>query len=141
LALADRFSVSPFGKKLTKTVKIINKNIDTLWSLNTQFPHMEGSKFEKVGQEQRHFVILERRENGVPIIFKVPLDQRKDFERIAVNTTNNQFSEAANHADRDGHAVIRDIPLGARVATLGFTKSSHGYGVPAYKITFLGLPS
>ncbi|MDR0742251.1 MAG: hypothetical protein LBE98_02190 [Puniceicoccales bacterium] len=47
--------------------------------------------FEEIGHEQKHFVILKRRGDGMPVIAKVPPGKRKDFERIAAHATNDQF--------------------------------------------------
>ncbi|MDR1173788.1 MAG: hypothetical protein LBK24_03275 [Puniceicoccales bacterium] len=94
--------------------------------------------FKRVGRERNNFVILERSENGAPTIFKVPTDREEEFKKIAVHTTNNQFRLAANSADRDGHAVVKDVPLEDRKVAISFDVSLHGYKrQPAYKITFL----
>ncbi|MDR0693522.1 MAG: hypothetical protein LBF49_03065 [Puniceicoccales bacterium] len=93
--------------------------------------------FKRVGRELNNFVILERREGDVATIFKVNPDSVEYFKRVAVNTTNDQFRAAAAIADRNGHAVVRDIPLENRTVAINFDISSHGYGRPAYKITLL----
>ncbi|MDR2628385.1 MAG: hypothetical protein LBC30_00035 [Puniceicoccales bacterium] len=96
-------------------------------------------KFKRIGHERDSFVIFERSEVGnAPVIFKVPTNRVEDFKKIAVHTTNNQFRLAAGAADRDGHAVVRDIPLENRMVAISFDVSPRGYKrQPAYKITFL----
>ncbi|MDR0742252.1 MAG: hypothetical protein LBE98_02195 [Puniceicoccales bacterium] len=99
-------------------------------------------KFRKIGNEQHRFDVLERKdeEGGVPMIIKVHPEQERDFEEIAAYTTNAQFRLAAGFAGPDGHAVVRDIPLGNRRAAIGFSNSSfssRGSRLAAYKITYL----
>ncbi|MDR0742134.1 MAG: hypothetical protein LBE98_01580 [Puniceicoccales bacterium] len=93
--------------------------------------------FKRIGRERNNFVILERSGGVAPVIFKVHPDREEDFRKIAVHTTNDQFRTAARAADRDGHAVIKDIRLEDRMVAISFDISSHGYKRPAYKITFL----
>ncbi|MDR1528665.1 MAG: hypothetical protein LBS22_03740 [Puniceicoccales bacterium] len=95
--------------------------------------------FHQVGREQNRFVILKRIEGGMPVFFKVPPDQTEDFKKIAVHVTNDQFNSAARFAGADGYASLTGIPLGARVAAIGFNRSSCRYNQPAYKITRLSL--
>ncbi|MDR0742250.1 MAG: hypothetical protein LBE98_02185 [Puniceicoccales bacterium] len=95
--------------------------------------------FHQVGCEQNRFVILKRIEDGMPTIFKVRPDQVKGFKKIAVHVTNDQFDSAARFAGADGYASLTGIPLGNRVAAIGFNRSSYRYNQSAYKITLLSL--
>jgi hypothetical protein len=94
--------------------------------------------FEEIGHEQKRFVILKRKGDGMPIIVKVPPSKRKDFERIAAHVSNDQFHWEAGFADIDGHTAVRGISLGNRTAAICFNVSPRGYKQQlAYKVTFL----
>jgi hypothetical protein len=93
--------------------------------------------FKRIGQEQNNFIILERNEGGISMIFKVPPDLKEKFERIAAHVPNAKFHLAAGFADPDGHTAIRNISLGNReVAAINFASSAHK-NQQAYKITHL----
>ncbi|MDR2776859.1 MAG: hypothetical protein LBB17_02340 [Puniceicoccales bacterium] len=94
--------------------------------------------FKRVGRERGNFVIFERSENGIPTIFKIHPGHEEEFKKIAVHTTNAEFGLAAGTADCDGHAVLKNIPLGDRTAAISFDVSPRGYKRrPAYKVTFI----
>jgi hypothetical protein len=96
------------------------------------------NSFVRVGREQSNFEILRRDEGGVSTIFKVNPNHVEVFKKIVAHVTNTQFNLAAGTADRDGHAVVKDIQLADRTVAINFDVNLRGYRQqPAYKVTLI----
>jgi hypothetical protein len=59
---------------------------------------MKGSRFREIGGEQKHFVILEHIESGVPVTFNTPTKMDEQFERMVPDATNDQLRWAERFA-------------------------------------------
>jgi hypothetical protein len=94
---------------------------------------MKGSRFKEIGCEQKHFVILERIENDGPVSFNTPANMEEQLERIAPDSTNDQWFWAEGFAKRDENPALRSIPLKDHAGTIGFSE----YGWLAYEIAFI----